>query len=186
MRVIAGKYHGRKLKAVPGTLTRPTTDKVKEAVFNILGSQIHGNVLDLYAGSGSLGIEAVSRGAQNAILVDHQYQAIKTIRENVEATKDQAFFKIFKADAFRILSVLKKKGYSFDYIFLDPPYKKQKITELLHEFVSLKLCQPQALIICETDQTADLPQQLDDYDLWKRADYGITEISIYRFRGAIQ
>jgi 16S rRNA (guanine(966)-N(2))-methyltransferase RsmD len=186
MRVVAGKYRGRKLKAVPGTLTRPTTDKVKEAVFNILGGQLQGNVLDLYAGSGSLGIEAVSRGARGAVLVDHQYQAIKTIHENVEATKDQAFFEVFKADAFRILPVLKKKGYSFDYVFLDPPYKKQQITKLLHEFALLKLCRLHALIICETDQTADLPQQISDYDLWKRSDYGITEISIYRFRGATQ
>ncbi len=95
MRVVAGEYGGRRLKAVPGMKTRPTTDKVKEAMFNIIGPYLEGGqVLDLFAGSGGLSIEAVSRGADHATLVDRQYQAIKTIHENLSVTKEEDKFTI--------------------------------------------------------------------------------------------
>lgn len=88
MRIIAGEYGGRRLKAVPGMKTRPTTDKVKEAMFNMIGPYFNGGKsLDLFAGSGGLSIEAVSRGITTATLIDHQYQAIKTIRDNIAVTK---------------------------------------------------------------------------------------------------
>ena len=95
MRVVAGEYGGRRLKAVPGMKTRPTTDKVKEAMFNIIGPYLEGGqVLDLFAGSGGLSIEAVSRGADHATLVDRQYQAIKTIHENLSVTKEEDKFTV--------------------------------------------------------------------------------------------
>ncbi|KRM89172.1 16S rRNA (guanine(966)-N(2))-methyltransferase RsmD [Liquorilactobacillus vini] len=183
MRVISGKYRGRKLKAVPGQLTRPTTDKVKESVFNMLGNSLAGQVLDLYAGSGSLGIEAVSRGAQQAILVDRQFQAVKTIKENIRATKEERLFQVYKADSFKILNVLAKRQLKFSYLFLDPPYKKQKISQVLQRFDELKLWQKDGIVVCETDQFAQLPAKIAGCKLWKRADYGITEVSIYHFRG---
>ena len=159
MRVVAGEYGGRRLKAVPGMKTRPTTDKVKEAMFNIIGPYLEGGqVLDLFAGSGGLSIEAVSRGADHATLVDRQYQAIKTIHENLSVTKEEDKFTVLKGDAYKMLNKLAKQEQGFDYVFLD------------------------ALIICETDQVADLPEELADFELIKKADYGITELTFYRYK----
>lgn len=183
MRVVAGEYGGRRLKAVPGMKTRPTTDKVKEAMFNIIGPYLEGGqVLDLFAGSGGLSIEAVSRGADHATLVDRQYQAIKTIHENLSVTKEEDKFTVLKGDAYKMLNKLAKQERGFDYVFLDPPYKKQQILELMERLKKLGLLNTDALIICETDQVADLPEELADFELIKKADYGITELTFYRYK----
>lgn len=183
MRVVAGEYGGRRLKAVPGMKTRPTTDKVKEAMFNIIGPYLDGGqVLDLFAGSGGLSIEAVSRGADHATLVDRQYQAIKTIHENLSVTKEEDKFTVLKGDAYKMLNKLAKQEQGFDYVFLDPPYKKQQILELMEQLKQLGLLNADALIICETDQVADLPEELADFELIKKADYGITELTFYRYK----
>lgn len=183
MRVVAGEYGGRRLKAVPGMKTRPTTDKVKEAMFNIIGPYLDGGqVLDLFAGSGGLSIEAVSRGAEHATLVDRQYQAIKTIHENLSVTKEEDKFTVLKGDAYKMLNKLAKQEQGFDYVFLDPPYKKQQILELMEQLKNLGLLNTDALIICETDQVADLPEELADFELIKKADYGITELTFYRYK----
>jgi len=183
MRVVAGEYGGRLLKAVPGMKTRPTTDKVKEAMFNIIGPYLEGGqVLDLFAGSGGLSIEAVSRGADHATLVDRQYQAIKTIHENLSVTKEEDKFTVLKGDAYKMLNKLAKQEQGFDYVFLDPPYKKQQILELMEQLKKLGLLNTDALIICETDQVADLPEELADFELIKKADYGITELTFYRYK----
>lgn len=183
MRVVAGEYGGRRLKAVPGMKTRPTTDKVKEAMFNIIGPYLEGGqVLDLFAGSGGLSIEAVSRGADHATLVDRQYQAIKTIHENLSVTKEEDKFTVLKGDAYKMLNKLAKQEQGFDYVFLDPPYKKQHILELMEQLKKLGLLNTDALIICETDQVADLPEELADFELIKKADYGITELTFYRYK----
>ena len=183
MRVVAGEYGGRRLKAVPGMKTRPMTDKVKEAMFNIIGPYLEGGqVLDLFAGSGGLSIEAVSRGADHATLVDRQYQAIKTIHENLSVTKEEDKFTVLKGDAYKMLNKLAKQEQGFDYVFLDPPYKKQQILELMEQLKKLGLLNTDALIICETDQVADLPEELADFELIKKADYGITELTFYRYK----
>ena len=183
MRVVAGEYGGRRLKAVPGMKTRPTTDKVKEAMFNIIGPYLEGGqVLDLFAGSGGISIEAVSRGADHATLVDRQYQAIKTIHENLSVTKEEDKFTVLKGDAYKMLNKLAKQEQGFDYVFLDPPYKKQQILELMEQLKKLGLLNTDALIICETDQVADLPEELADFELIKKADYGITELTFYRYK----
>ncbi len=183
MRVVAGEYGGRRLKAVPGMKTRPTTDKVKEAMFNIIGPYLEGGqVLDIFAGSGGLSIEAVSRGAEHATLVDRQYQAIKTIHENLSVTKEEDKFTVLKGDAYKMLNKLAKQEQGFDYVFLDPPYKKQQILELMEQLKKLGLLNTDALIICETDQVADLPEELADFELIKKADYGITELTFYRYK----
>lgn len=183
MRIVAGEYGGRHLKTVPGMKTRPTTDKVKEAMFNIIGPYLDGGqVLDLFAGSGGLSIEAVSRGADHATLVDRQYQAIKTIHENLSVTKEEDKFTVLKGDAYKMLNKLAKQEQSFDYVFLDPPYKKQQILELMEQLKQLGLLNAEALIICETDQVADLPEELADFELIKKADYGITELTFYRYK----
>ena len=185
MRIISGEYRGRRLKAVPGIKTRPTTDKVKEAMFNIIGPYFAGGVaLDLFAGSGGLSIEGVSRGMTAAYQVDRQYQAIKVIKDNNAVTKNPDKFKVLKMDAWRALEYFVKKGITFDYVFLDPPYKKQQIIAMLDEMVTKKLLNPGAVIVCETDLEADLPQDLPQFAGLRQAKYGITLVTVYQYKGA--
>jgi len=180
MRIVAGDFGGRRLKAVPGMATRPTTDKVKEALFNIIGPYFDGGrSLDLFAGSGGLSIEAVSRGVDQAVLIDKQYAAIKTIKDNVAVTKAPEKFEILKRDANRALKELAGRGDQFDLVFFDPPYAQQKIAEQMATLRELGLLSAGARIICETDQNAQLPDDIDGFDFVERRDYGITELTIY-------
>lgn len=184
MRVVAGEYRGRKLSAVPGMATRPTTDKVKEAVFNIIGPYFDGGTsLDLYAGSGGLSIEGVSRGIERAVLVDRQLAAIKTIKKNIATTKHEDQFVVLKQDATRALHMLQSKGEHFDLIYLDPPYAKQQIVTDLIKMVELDLINPGAIVVAETNQEANLPEQLPGFSFKRRQDYGITVVTVYRYDG---
>lgn len=184
MRVVAGEFGGRKLKAVPGNGTRPTTDKVKEALFNIIGPYFYGgNSLDLFAGSGGLSIEGVSRGIDKAVLIDMSYQAIKTIKDNVSVTKQEDKFEIYKQEANKSLAILQQREMSFALVYLDPPYAKQKIVDNLNQMVEMDLLDDDAIIVCETDQNAELPDPLDNFEMIRHQDYGITVITIYRYIG---
>lgn len=184
MRVVSGKFRGRKLKAVPGMATRPTTDKVKESLFNIIGPYFDGGQsLDLYGGSGGLSIEAVSRGIDVATIVDRQYAAIKTIRENVAATNASQSFQIIKQDARKALKLLNNQGQKFDLVFLDPPYAKQKIVEDIAMMVNYNLLNPESIVVCETNQEANLPDELNGFELYRRHEYGITVLTIYKYKG---
>lgn len=184
MRVVAGDFRGRKLSAVPGMATRPTTDKVKEALFNIIGPYFDGGQsLDLYGGSGGLSIEAVSRGIDQATLIDRQYQAIKTIRKNIAATKHPEQFKVYKMDAQKALGVLAQKDQVFNLVFLDPPYAKQQILKDMATIAANQLLADQAVVVAETNQEANLPtNDLDNFEFVKQQTYGITVLTIYRFR----
>ncbi|WP_010622386.1 16S rRNA (guanine(966)-N(2))-methyltransferase RsmD [Paucilactobacillus suebicus] len=182
MRVVAGDYRGRKLKAVPGSGTRPTTDKVKEALFNIIGPYFDGgNSLDLFAGSGGLSIEAVSRGIDSAFLIDHHYQAIKTIKANVSVTKNESKFNIYKQEADKALLLLSQRNIKFDLVFLDPPYAQQKIFDNMNKMVELDLLNDKAVIVAETNQDADLTDEINSFKMIRQQDYGITVLTIYQF-----
>lgn len=181
MRIVAGDFGGRRLKAVPGMQTRPTTDKVKEAVFNIIGPYFDGGQsLDLFAGSGGLSIEAVSRGIDRAVLIDRQYQAIKTIKDNISVTKAPDRFEVIKGDAQRVLDRLAAQAEHFDLVFLDPPYAKQQIVKDIQRCDQLRLLNPGCRIICETDTQANLPTELPGFEQIRVQDYGITVITIYQ------
>ncbi|MHC5251414.1 16S rRNA (guanine(966)-N(2))-methyltransferase RsmD [Listeria kieliensis] len=182
MRVIAGSRKGHRLKAVPGANTRPTTDKIKEALFSIIGPFFDGEkALDLFAGSGGLGIEALSRGAASCVFIDQAGAAIKTIKENVQACHFEKEAQVFRNDAYKALKLLQKSEQSFDLVFLDPPYKKQQLEKLLLELCELKLLQNGALIVCEHDKEAELPDEIPHFQKVKTAEYGITILSIYEF-----
>lgn len=183
MRVVSGKFGSRSLKPVPGSKTRPTTDKVKESLFNMIGPFFSGgSFLDLYAGSGSVAIEAISRGMDKAVLVDHQYLAIKTIKENVKMTKEENAFKVYKMDSDMALNRFADNNEHFDFIFLDPPYKAQKMIDQLNEIREKKLLNDDGIVICETDDNVVLQDDIEGYDLVKQKKYGITIISIYRLK----
>lgn len=182
MRIISGEYGGRVLKAVPGSATRPTTDKIKEAIFNLIGPYFDGGrSLDLYAGSGGLSIEGVSRGIDQAILVDRQFAAIKTIQANVEVTKETDKFTIIKSSAEQAIQRLIGEQ-PFDLLYFDPPYAKQTIQNDVEKLTSANLIANDALLMAETDQEAQLPDKIGNFQLWKQREYGITVITIYRFK----
>ncbi|WP_239254645.1 16S rRNA (guanine(966)-N(2))-methyltransferase RsmD [Listeria ilorinensis] len=180
MRVIAGQRKGHPLKAVPGNNTRPTTDKIKESLFSMIGPFFDGGkVLDLFAGSGGLGIEALSRGMDQAIFIDQAAPAIKTIHENLRSTRLLEQAEVYRNDAFRALKLLAKNEHQFDLVLLDPPYKKQELEKLMLQLSELGLLRPACLVVCEHDKTVELPERVGSLRKIKAPTYGITVLSIY-------
>ncbi|OPH61667.1 16S rRNA (guanine(966)-N(2))-methyltransferase RsmD [Paenibacillus ferrarius] len=180
MRVISGTAKGRSLKAVPGTSTRPTTDKVKEAIFSMIGPYFEGGqVLDLFAGTGGLGIEALSRGMDKAVFIDIEKKSIDTIQHNLQTAglKDQA--EIYRTDATRALKALAKREQQFELVFLDPPYKMKLIAELISAMEEQAIVVPNATIVVEHDAKDILPEVIGNFNQQRRADYGDTAVTIY-------
>lgn len=177
MRVVAGKYGGRPLKTLAGQTTRPTTDKVKGAIFNMIGPYFDGGqVLDLYAGSGSLAIEAISRGMDQAVLVEKDRRAQAIVQANIEMTKEGTRFRLMKMEAKRALAQLTQ---AFDLVILDPPYAKETIVETILDLEQAGLLAPGALIVCETDKEVELPESIGASRKWKEKIYGISKVTIY-------
>jgi 16S rRNA (guanine(966)-N(2))-methyltransferase RsmD len=175
MRVIAGEWGGRRLQAPAGAATRPTSDRVREALFSILGDRVAGaRVLDLFAGSGALGIEALSRGAGSAVFVDDAPAAIKAIRANLEALSLPA--DVRRTDALRFLGAASGDGAQYDLVFLDPPYRlADTLADRLSEALPAVLA-PGAVAVAESDRRAPLALDLPLFDERR---YGDTLIRIY-------
>lgn len=180
MRIISGKYAKRNLFTLKSQKTRPTSDKVKESLFNSLGQFFAGGeVLDLYAGSGALGIEAVSRGCEHAVLNDVSRPACQIIRKNVDLTKEPDRFEVFTMPAKVALKVFADQERKFDLVFLDPPYAKQQMVKDMTALASLDLLKPEAKIVVETDEKTDLPP-VAGFDLLKDNHMGKTIVRIYQ------
>jgi 16S rRNA (guanine966-N2)-methyltransferase len=175
MRIISGDFKGRRLKAVPGTGTRPTSDKIRESMFNIVGPFFDGGrSLDLYGGSGALTIEGLSRGIDEATIIDADAKAIETIKENLESLKLDERTEVFRNDSYRALKALRKRDIKFRYVFLDPPYKKQKIEKEIGFLVEHGLLDSKAMIVTEHDAKLDLPDQIGTCKLLKHEKYNST------------
>lgn len=182
MRVIAGETKGCLLQAVPGRSTRPTSDKVKEAIFNMIGPFFQGGLgLDLYAGSGALGIEALSRGLDKVIFVDRDYRAIQTIKKNLQKCELEMKAEVYRNDAKRALNALMKREIEFTHIFLDPPYKKHTIITDLKQIAASQLLQETACVIVEHAHEMELPLHVEQLQRQRREVYGNTAISIFSF-----
>ncbi len=180
MRVISGTAKGRTLKAVPGKRTRPTTDKVKEAVFSIIGPYFDGGkVLDLFAGTGGLGIEALSRGAEQAIFIDMDPVSVSVIRTNLQAAQLQERAEIYRNEAMQAIKQLAKRGLVFDYIFLDPPYRMVNMDELAIDMLNKGLIAEQATVVIEHDTEVHYADQIQSLTCIRRASYGEITVSIY-------
>ena len=175
MRVIAGQWRGRPLKAPPGAATRPTSDRVREALFSILAARIpDARVLDLFAGSGALGLEALSRGAQSAVFVDDAAAATRAIQANLDTLGADA--DVRKIDALRFLTAARDHGAQYDLIFLDPPYRlAERLAPALSEALPAVLA-PGAVAVAESDRRAPLALDLPLHDERR---YGDTLIRIY-------
>jgi 16S rRNA (guanine966-N2)-methyltransferase len=178
MRVIAGLYGGRRLQAPPGMDTRPTSDRVREALFSILGARVEdARVLDLFAGSGALGIEALSRGARAATFVDSAAAAVRAVQANLAAVGAEA--QVVRAEARRFLGGASHDGRQYDLVFLDPPYR---LAASLGGDLSAALAAvlaPGAVVVAESDRRAPLEVGLPLEDERR---YGDTLIRIHGSR----
>jgi 16S rRNA (guanine(966)-N(2))-methyltransferase RsmD len=162
VRVIAGSHRGRRLQAPPGTATRPTSDRVREALFSVLGEHVAGaRVLDLFAGSGALGIEALSRGAERATFVESAPAAQRVVRANLDALGLEA--QVHRGDAVAFLHNASRAGETYDLVFLDPPYRDA--ARLAGELDLRAVLAPDGLLVAESDRRAplaiDLPQTFE-------------------------
>lgn len=186
MRVISGTAKGRPLKSVPGKGTRPTTDKVKEALFSMIGPYFEGGTaLDLYAGTGGLGIEALSRGMEAAVFVDMEQNALDTVRANLKAAKVEAQAEVYRNDAGRALAALEKRGRAFDLVFLDPPYRLKHGDELMMTMAAKKLLKSDAVIVLEHESGYEYPENIPGFSRTRQSVYGETTISIYQYEAAL-
>lgn len=182
MRIIAGTAKGHKIKAVKGLNTRPTLDRIREAIFNVLGnSVIDGNFLDLFAGTGAMGIEALSRGAKQSYFNDVNKEAYLTIQQNIETCHFKDHGKVFNMDVFRFLEFLENEQERFDIIYVDPPYNKQLYEPILQNLEMASFINPDALIIIEGSKDLQLPLKTNKLELTKKSLYGDTLILYYRY-----
>ncbi|WP_088104984.1 16S rRNA (guanine(966)-N(2))-methyltransferase RsmD [Halalkalibacter urbisdiaboli] len=182
MRVISGEKKGLSLKAVPGSSTRPTTDKVKESIFNIIGPYFEGGLgLDLYGGSGGLGIEALSRGVEKIIFIDQDRKAIETIKTNLHLCGFSERAEVYRNDAARALKALVKRELVFTHVFLDPPYAKQNIVSEISIIADHGLLAKEGVIVTEHSSNVELPEMLSNMEKVRVETYGDTTVSIFRF-----
>ena len=178
MRIVSGKYKGRKLIAPEGQHVRPTTDRVRESIFNILSHglvEIEGaHVLDLFAGSGALGLEALSRGAAFVQFIDNDTRSRGAIRQNIEALDAGGSTKLMKRDATNLGDRFLKRGAPNDLVFLDPPYGKNLAVPALKSAINGGWLAPSAIIVleCGQDEEPDLPE----FSLEDERVYGDTKV----------
>lgn len=179
MRVITGSARGRNLKTLNGDeIVRPTTDRVKEAMFSIVQFDLPGaKVLDLFAGSGQLGIEALSRGADNAVFIDKNSDAFETVKENLKTTNLFQKSTVLNADS---VTYIKNSKLKFDLIIIDPPYNKGITQEVLP--YAANCCNDGATIICETDFNEELPESVGDFLKFKEYKYSKTKLTTYKHK----
>ncbi len=186
MRVISGKARGTKLDTLEGIATRPTLDRVKEALFNIVQFDLEGsNVLDLFAGSGSLGIEALSRGANFVAFCDNSYKAADIIKKNIKKVRFEDKSKLYISNFENALEKMKKDNLSFDIIFLDPPYKTDYIKESLELIEKFELMKKDAKIVLETDEKDRIITQIEnlEFDIYDVRKYGRVSLIFLKRKG---
>lgn len=180
MRVISGSARGTILKSPQDDKVRPTLDRVKESLFNIIGfSIIESDVLDLFAGSGALGIESLSRGASKAVFVDMSKESIALTTENLEKTRLKEKAMILNKDSISALEYLAGKNEKFDLIFMDPPYKTDLVKKALEFLSSSNILKEDALIIVEQDMDESLDDAYGNLTKTREKKYSKTKLSFF-------
>ncbi|MCR5137274.1 MAG: 16S rRNA (guanine(966)-N(2))-methyltransferase RsmD [Oscillospiraceae bacterium] len=176
MRVITGIAGGRKLKSPSGDGVRPTADQVKQAMFNILQFDLEGRrVLDLFAGTGQLGIEALSRGAREAVFTDSSRSSVELIRQNLSLCRLEGAGRVLKTDALSYLS----RGERFDVILIDPPYDAGLYTAVLEKINSVDNLNEGGIIVCEARAGTALPEMKPPYRKLREKTYGSVKICLF-------
>lgn len=181
MRIIGGEHRSRLIQMPKGVEIRPTQDRTREAIFNILGDVSGKKVLDLFAGSGAFGIESLSRGAAHATFVDNNFKCVNTIKTNLSVLGLQPIsYDIIRANALSVFSRLEKQGKKFDLIFLDPPYYKGMAKKCLINIDNYDILSRTGFVVVEHFKKDDLTRELARLVLDKERLYGDTRISIFR------
>lgn len=182
MRIIAGKARGRKILPPATMETRPTLDRVKESMFSIIQNCIpEAVVVDVFAGTGSLGLEAASRGAKEVYLVDKSNTTFPLLKQNVENLKFQDFCFPLNLDSYDALKMLSKKGKDFDVIFIDPPYCKEMIPKAIEIINENNLLKKDGIIVTKIDSIEEVYEGYKDIKLLKSKKYGNTTVCLYNY-----
>ncbi len=181
MRVIAGKYKGRRLRAPRGREIRPTSDRLRESIFNIIGAEIAGhNILDIFAGTGAMGIEALSRGAEHAVFIDKHYQALEAVRANVNPLGASRHWDIIRWDAGLNLRCLAALDLSFGFAFMDPPYNRGFADRALKHLAASNAMVPGGLVVLEHHHLERFSPQGNGMSLQDQRRYGKTLVTFLR------
>lgn len=181
MRIVAGVYRSRVIKPVPGTSTRPTSDKIKEAIYSRIGPYFEeGLMLDLFGGSGNMGLEAISRGISHVYFCDSANASVKTIKENAKTLGVEKQCTITRCDYMVMLEMCAKEQHVFDLIYLDPPYKKQQIAKILNFIDEHGLLSEDGNVVCESLKEDDFEETYGQLKKVKDTTYGITRITYYK------
>jgi len=190
MRVIAGTYRSRILKSLKGLALRPTSDRLRETLFNVLGPEVAGSrFLDLFAGTGAIGIEALSRGAAEAVFVEHHAPAAALIRRNLESLNIRNGATVLAVDALRGMAMLAAREQArisgFNYVFLDPPYAAaNEYARVLESLGSRNLLAPGGVVIAEHGRSFELPEETGVLECYRVLQQGDAALSFYRRAGA--
>lgn len=187
MRIITGKARGVRLSTLEGDHTRPTSERAKEAVFSMLQFDIVGaRVLDLFAGSGQMGLEALSRGAQSAAFCDLSKSAIEIVKANAKKTRLEPACDIYCGDYKVFLQRLSGRK-SFDMVFLDPPYAQSLVPQAINGLIKGKLLAQNARLVCETASPNDVfggdEAMADRFEILKQTRYGIAHVTVLQYKG---
>lgn len=187
MRIISGTSRGRRLVTLRGHALRPTSDRVKESIFNILGGEVEEKVvLDLFAGTGNLGIEALSRGARRVLFVEKGREALRIIQRNLHQCDFKERYEIIPKEASRAIGILERRGETFDLIFMDPPYEKEHIQKTLTKLNLCRIYHDGSILVIEHSRREPLPQKTGRWSLVKQRMMGDTIISILQAGGNSQ
>ncbi|MDD4292027.1 MAG: 16S rRNA (guanine(966)-N(2))-methyltransferase RsmD [Clostridia bacterium] len=179
MRVISGKFRGKKLACLEGDDIRPTLDRVKETLFNIIQFQVaNSTVLDLFAGSGALGIEALSRGAKQVYFCDSSPMAVKVVKYNLEGLKPDGAYDVMRCDYMTALHTL--SGTKFDFIFADPPFAEGMYYKILDAISNRDMLNSTSIVTCEHLTKADLPERVGKLVKYRESVIGNTTLSFYK------
>ena len=185
MRIITGKARGLKLETPKNYDIRPTTDRVKESLFNIIGTRIiNAKILDLFAGTGNLGLESWSRGASEVIFVDKSKESLKIIEKNIEKAKAIDYVKIIKNDFSSAIDILSKKNDKFDFVFSDPPYNKDILKKVMKKIAENEILNTGGYLIIERSKEEELTLIPDNFELVREVRYGATYICFLRWQKA--
>ena len=182
MRIVAGKNKGNILKSPKDLSVRPTSEKVREALFDILGTSVKETCfLDLFAGTGAVGIEALSRGAREVIFIEREPKCIKIIKDNLEKTGNSQNVVVYKIDFLSGLKLLVKKNYLLDYIFLDPPYSRGLVNISLLEIAKLPILRHNGLVIAQHHKKEKVLENINNLRLFNQRRYGECYLSFYDY-----
>jgi 16S rRNA (guanine966-N2)-methyltransferase len=178
MRIISGTLKGKKLRSLRGQAIRPTSDRVKESIFNILGQEVDGKyVLDLFAGTGNLGIEALSRGATRTVFVEKERSAIDLIKKNLSHCGFEDRVHIMTGEVERAIRLLHRKGEVFDFIFMDPPYRRGLVQKTLGILQAQPLHHENSILVIEHDRREPLSESMEEWVLLRKRRFGDTVVS---------